>query len=99
VEAGDFVIPPMLEQDRTLWEHTPIALLMVWGMCHLMEPVTLLHIQPILMVHMALAEDLAVVEDLAGVEDLAEEDGGKLYNKISGAVLGYLPRLLSSSLK
>ena len=54
--------------------HTPIALLMVWDICHLMEPVTLLHMQPSLMVPMALAEDLA------GAEDLAEEDGGKLYH-------------------
>jgi hypothetical protein len=40
-----------------------------------------------------------VAEDLAGEEDLAEEDGDKLYNNILGAVLEYLPRLLSSSLK
>ena len=66
---------------------------MVRVMHHLTEPVTLLHIQPILMVRMALAEDLevaedlAVVEDLAGAEDLAEEEGGKLYNETVRAVL------------
>jgi hypothetical protein len=36
---------------------------------------------------MALAEGLAVAEDLVGAEDLAEEDGGKLYDKILRAVL------------
>jgi hypothetical protein len=72
---------------------------MVWAIHHLTEPVILLHMQPILMVRMALAEGLAVAEDLAGAEDLAEEDGGKLYDKILRAVLEYLPSLLSSGLK
>jgi len=40
-----------------------------------MQP--LLHTEPILMVHMAAAEDLAAEEDLAAAEDLAEEDGSK----------------------
>ena len=62
-------------------EDTPIALLMVGDMCHLMEPITLLHMQPILMVRMVLAEDMAAAEDLAGAEVLAEEEGGKTYNK------------------
>ena len=80
-------------------EHTPIVLLMVWGMRHPMEPVTLCHIQPILMVLMVLAEVLAedlavaevsaVAEDLVVAEDLAEEDGGKLYNTVVGAVLKF----------
>jgi hypothetical protein len=51
------------------------------------------------MVRMALAEGSAVAEDLAGAEDLAEEDGDKLYDKTLGAVLEYLPRLLSYGLK
>jgi hypothetical protein len=79
--------------------HTPIALLTAWVMRHLMEPVTLLHMQPILMVRMALAEGLAVAEDLAGAEDLAEEDGDTLYNETLRAVLDNLPRLLSYGLK
>jgi hypothetical protein len=53
----------MPEYDHNMEGHTPIALLMVWDICHLMEPVTLLHMQPILMVHMVLAEDLAGAED------------------------------------
>ena len=71
---------------------------MVWDIHHLTEPVTILHMQPILMVRTALDEGLAVAEDLAGAEDLAEEDGGKLYDKILRAVLEYLPTLLSSGL-
>jgi len=73
--------------------HTPIVLPTVRVMCHLTEPVTLLHTQAILMVLMALvedlagAEDLAEVEDLAEAEDLAEEDGDKLYNETLRAVL------------
>jgi len=39
--------------------------------CHLMEPVTILHTQPILMVPLLLAEDLAGAE---------EEDSGKFDN-------------------
>jgi hypothetical protein len=78
---------------------------MVWAIHHLTEPVTILHIQPILMVRMALAEGLAVAEDLAVDEDLAvaeglaEEDGGKLYDKTLRAVLEHLTSLLSSGLK
>ena len=49
---------------------------MVWDIHHLTEPVTILHMQPILMMRMALAEGSAAAEDLAGAEDLAEEDGG-----------------------
>jgi len=85
--------------------HTPIVLLTVRVMCHLTEPVTLLHMQAILMVLMALAEDLAgaedlaVAEDLEVVEDLAEEDGDILYNETLRAVLDSLPRLLSYGLK
>jgi len=79
--------------------HTPIVLLTVRVMCHLMEPVTLLHMQAILMVILALVEDLAGAEDLAVAEDLAgveewEEDGGKLGNETLRAVLEYLPGLL-----
>jgi len=73
--------------------HTPIVLPTVRVMCHLTEPVTLLHTQAILMVLMAL------VEDLAGAEDLAEEDGDTLYNETLRAVLDNLPRLLSYGLK
>jgi len=61
--------------------HTPIVLLTVRVMCHLTEPVTLLHTQAILMVL------LVLVEDLAEAEDLAEEDGDKLYNETLRAVL------------
>jgi hypothetical protein len=68
--------------------HTLMALLTVWVMCHLTEPhptepIIIVHMQPILTVLMALAEDLAWAEDLAEAEDLAgaeEEDGGKLDN-------------------
>ena len=72
--------------------HTLMALLTVRVMCHLMEPVTLLPMQPILMVLLVLVEDLAVVEDLALAEDLAgveewEEDGGKLGIEALRAVL------------
>ena len=80
--------------------HTLIALLTVLDMYHLMEPhlmepVTLLPMQPILMVLLVLVEDLAVVEDLAlaGVEEW-EEDGGKLGIEALRAVLEYLPGLL-----
>jgi hypothetical protein len=73
--------------------HTLIALLTVQGIHHLTESLTLLHMQPILMVPLALAEDLAEAEDLAGVEAW-EEDGGKLNNWALGAFLEYLPRLL-----
>jgi len=76
-----------------------MVLLTVRVMCHLMALVTLLHMQPILMVPLALAEDLAWAKDLAWAEDLAgaeewEEDGGKLNNWALGAVLGCLPGLL-----
>jgi len=69
-----------------------MALLTVRVMCHLMEPVTLLHTQPLLMVLLVLVEDLAVVEDLALAEDLAgveewEEDGDKLGIEVLRAVL------------
>jgi len=83
----------MLGEEPPLEGHTPIVLLTVRVMCHLTEPVTLLHMQAILMVLMALVEDLAVVEDLA------EEDGDTLYNETLRAVLEYLPRLLSYGLK
>ena len=83
-----------------------MALVTVRVMCHLMEPVTLLHTQPLLTVLMDLAEEWAVAwawaEEWAwdGAEDLAEaeeweEDGGKLGNEVLRAVLEYLPGLLS----
>jgi hypothetical protein len=77
VEAGDFVIPTMPREGHPIWGLIRIALLTVRVICRLMEPVTLLHMQLILMVLMVLAEDLAAVEDLAGAEDSAGEDGGK----------------------
>jgi len=89
----------MLGDDQPLEGHPRIALLMLRGIHHLTEPVTLLHMQAILMVLMALVEDLAVAEDLDGAEDLAEEDGDKPYNNTLRAVLEYLPRLLSYGLK
>jgi hypothetical protein len=56
--------------------HNPMGAMVIVPM----QP--LLHTEPILMVHMALAEDLdeALAEALAGAEALAEEDGGKLNN-------------------
>jgi len=61
---------------------------MVRVMCHLMEPVTLLHTQPLLMVLLVLVEDLAVVEDLALAEvEEWEEDGDKLGIEVLRAVL------------
>ena len=72
---------------------------MVRVMCRLTELVTLLHMQPILMVRMPVAEDLAVAEDLEVAEDLAEEDGDTRYNKTLRAVLDNLSRLLSYGLK
>jgi hypothetical protein len=71
VEAGDFVIPTMPREGHPIWGLIRIALLTVRVICRLMEPVTLLHMQLILMVLMVLAEDLA------GAEDSAGEDGGK----------------------
>jgi len=76
----------MQGEDQPLQAHTLIALLTVLDMYHLMEPhlmeqVTLLHTQPLLMVLLVLVEDLAVVEDLALAEvEEWEEDGGKLNN-------------------
>lgn len=75
----------MPAQGHPIWGRILIALLTVWDMRHLMEPVTLLHTPPILMVLMAGAEDLDLAGDLAGAEDLAEaldedlagEDGGR----------------------
>lgn len=56
---------------------------MVWVICHLMEPILIIHLQPIFMVLLVLAEDLAGEEEWDGAEDLEgaeewEEDGGKL---------------------
>jgi len=65
-----------------------MAALTVRVMCHLMEPLTLLHTQPILMDLLVLVEDLAEAEEW-------EEDGGKLGNEVLRAVLEYLPGLLS----
>jgi hypothetical protein len=78
----------MLGQDHPSREHTLIALLTVQVMYHLTEPrptepVTIVPMQAILMVPMAMAGDLAMAEDLAGAE---EEDGGKLDNRALGAV-------------
>jgi hypothetical protein len=44
--------------------------------CRLMEPVIILHTEPLLMVHMALAEALAEASVEALAEASAEEDGG-----------------------
>ena len=76
MEPGDSVIPIMLGEGHPLWEHTLIALLTVWVIHrlmepHLMEPIIIVHMQPILMVLLLLAEDLAEAEEW-------EEDGGKL---------------------
>jgi hypothetical protein len=59
-------------------EHILMAVLMVWDMCRLMGPVTILHMRPLPICLMALAEALA--EDLARAEALAGEDGSRLNN-------------------
>ena len=105
MEAGDSVTLIMLREEPPLEGHILLALLTDRVMHHLMEPVTLLHtqpilhIKPILMAPLVLAEDFAWAEDSAEAEDLAgveewEEEGGKLNNWALGAVLEYLPRLL-----
>lgn len=88
MEAGDSVILTMPGQVHPIWEHIPMAACTA-GVMHNpmgamviapMQP--LLNTEPILMVHMVLAEDLgeALAEALAGAEALAEEDGGKFSN-------------------
>ena len=92
MEPGDSVTLIMLREEPPLEGHILLALLTDRVMHHLMEAI-IAHTQPILHIKPILMAPLVLAEDSAGVEEW-EEEGGKLSNWVLGAALEYLPRLL-----